>query len=82
MNDMKQQLEIFYLVTVDAPVFMAANDYTFSEGSLHIATEVCVGIMPPSEGLEIELTATFDVTDGFKAGISITIMSSVRGILY
>jgi hypothetical protein len=51
----------------DAQVFMAQNEYIFSEGLIPLFTLVCVEILTPAEGLEINLLATLNVTDGFKA---------------
>ena len=79
---MNHRLKIFYLVTVDAQVFMAQNEYIFSEGLIPLFTLVCVEILTPAEGLEINLLATLNVTDGFKAGTSYTFMSSVCDISY
>ena len=58
----------FLFAFVDAPVFMVTDSYTFSEGDGDV--EVCVGIIPPADGLELNLIATLDVTDGLKAGTS------------
>ena len=58
----------FLFVFVDAPVFVVTDSYTFSEGDGVV--EVCVGIIPPADGLELDLIATLSVTDGLKAGTS------------
>ena len=47
---------------------MVTDSYTFSEGDGDV--EVCVGIIPPADGLELDLIATLNVTDGLKAGTS------------
>ena len=54
---------------------MAANDYSFSEGGGYV--DVCVGVMAPADGLELDLVATLSITDGLKAGTSNTFLSSV-----
>ena len=54
---------------------MAASDYSFSEGGGDV--DVCVGIMAPADGLELDLVATLSITDGLKAGTSNTFLSSV-----
>ena len=80
-NDAQRYFENILLITVDAPVFMAVNDYTFSEDG-PLSNDVCVEIRAPADGLEIDLTATLNVIDGLKAGTSITFTGSVCDIFF
>ena len=52
--------------TLGVTVFMAMNDYTFSENSNTV--EVCAEILVPADGLECNVVSTLSFVDGSKAG--------------
>ena len=66
--------------TLGVTVFMAMNDYTFSEDSNKV--EVCAEILVPADGLECDIVSTLSFMDGSKASKMLVSLLSWPTVLY